>query len=94
MGGYGMPSPPMLGDLMQDEAGDFGQGMPGAPTTFLNEENIRKFGSLDPGVWGRRDTRMLRHRRLNHRARIVEPLDADVVERHPPMHGGVRSRLC
>jgi hypothetical protein len=64
MGGYGMPSPPMLGDLMQDEAGDFGQGMPGAPTTFLNEENIRKFGSLDPGVWSRRDTRMLRHRRL------------------------------
>ena len=52
----------MLGDdLMLDQPGDF----PGLQQpTFLNEEVCRRYASLDPGVWARRDTRMLRHRRL------------------------------
>lgn len=49
-------------DLMQDQPGEFGSLLP--QPTFLTEEICRRYSSLDPGVWARRDTRMLRHRRL------------------------------
>ena len=52
----------MLGDdLMTDQPGEWNlQQQP----TFLNEEICRRFYALDRGIWSRRDTRMLRHRRL------------------------------
>lgn len=57
---------PPLGPVGGMGAGAFGgmQGADLAPQTFLNEANLRQFATLDPGVWARRDTRMLRHRRL------------------------------
>lgn len=51
-------------DLMSDQPGDFPQQGMAQPGAYLTEEICRRYASLDSGVWARRDTRMLRHRRL------------------------------